>query len=133
MAPQLETANKGLLYPNPWLPSGVATAAAMNCPLSLKVADTGIGISPDALERVFTPFERVQPATAAKIEGTGLGLAIARCLVRLHGGTVNLERALGSGTRATVTLPANRVIALKSAAEPLSKQAHQTVPLASGP
>lgn len=81
----------------------------------LCIADTGIGIAPDALERVFQPFERAGGADESKIEGTGLGLSICRGLVHLHGGDVVLHSAPGEGTVATVTLPASRVTAATAA------------------
>ena len=76
----------------------------------LRVADTGIGIPADALERVFTPFERAQREATSEIEGTGLGLSITLSLVKLHGGTVALDSTVGKGTVVTVTLPAHRVV-----------------------
>ncbi|MBI1778151.1 MAG: MASE1 domain-containing protein [Proteobacteria bacterium] len=83
----------------------IAAALGRQGELELRVADTGVGIPADALERVFAPFER---AHKDKVEGTGLGLAIARALVMLHGGTIGLESTLGHGTTAIVTLPASR-------------------------
>jgi len=77
----------------------------------IRVADTGIGIPADALERVFIPFERAHRDATRKIEGTGLGLSIAQGLVKLHGGTVSLDSTVGEGTIVTVTLPASRVVA----------------------
>ncbi len=100
--------------------------------LAIQVIDSGIGIAADAIERVFKPFERVQASATVGIEGTGLGLSIARGLVLLHGGNINLVSSVGSGTTVTVTLPANRVIAIQMAGKPLSTSATQAVPLASG-
>jgi two-component system cell cycle sensor histidine kinase PleC len=99
--------------------------------LSIFIADTGVGIAPDALERVFQPFERAQSAAAVKIEGTGLGLSIARGLISLHGGNIVLESSLGKGTTAIVTVPANRVIAIQTADKPLPATS-RTAPSASG-
>jgi two-component system cell cycle sensor histidine kinase PleC len=76
----------------------------------IRIEDTGIGIAADALERVFTPFERLGDVEPTAIEGTGLGLSITRGLVALHGGTVRLESAPGRGTSAIVSLPASRVV-----------------------
>ena len=76
----------------------------------IRVSDTGIGIPADAIERVFTPFERVHREATRKIEGTGLGLAITRGLVRLHDGEITLQSQVGKGTVVTVTLPAERVV-----------------------
>jgi two-component system cell cycle sensor histidine kinase PleC len=88
--------------------------------LSIRIADTGVGIAPEALERVFQPFERARAAGAAKTEGTGLGLSIARGLISLHGGNIVLESSIGKGTTATVTIPASRVIAVQTAEKPLA-------------
>ncbi len=76
----------------------------------IRVTDTGVGIPPEALERVFTPFERAQREAIRDIEGHGLGLSITRALVRLHDGTISLASKLGEGTVVTVTLPAERVL-----------------------
>jgi two-component system cell cycle sensor histidine kinase PleC len=83
--------------------------------LILRVSDTGIGIPPDAIERVFAPFER---AHRHKVQGTGLGLSITRGLVMLHGGTITLQSKVDFGTVATVTLPASRIVDATRAAAP---------------
>jgi two-component system cell cycle sensor histidine kinase PleC len=77
--------------------------------LAITVSDDGIGIEAAALERVFTPFERVRDGDARDVPGTGLGLAIARGLAELHGGTLTIESEPGRGTRATLRLPAGRI------------------------
>lgn len=71
----------------------------------LTVRDTGIGIGPGDLERVFAPYFRAQSATASGIAGTGLGMSIARTIVEEMRGTITLDSALGAGTTATVRLP----------------------------
>ncbi|PZU33458.1 MAG: sensor histidine kinase [Microbacterium sp.] len=71
----------------------------------LTVRDTGIGIAPDDLDRVFAPYFRAQSATASGIAGTGLGMSIAQTIVEETGGTIALASALGAGTTATVRLP----------------------------
>ena len=68
------------------------------------VADSGPGIPPADLTRVFERFYRVDKARA-RPGGTGLGLAIVRHLVELHGGTVRAENGTQGGARFTVTLP----------------------------
>jgi len=78
--------------------------------LFIRVHDTGSGIPPDSLERVFAPFERARDGKNDTMEGTGLGLSITRGLVELHGGTITLESELGKGTLATVILPASRIV-----------------------
>lgn len=70
------------------------------------VADTGVGIEPGLLSRIFERFWQADPATSPSREGLGLGLSIVRRLVELHGGTIEAHSAgPGSGTRMTVRLP----------------------------
>ncbi len=71
----------------------------------LRVRDTGIGISPEHLERVFDPFWQVEPATTRRFGGTGLGLSVARRFARLLGGEVDVESLPGEGTTFTVRTP----------------------------
>ena len=73
--------------------------------LKISVTDTGIGISPDGLERLFKPFSQIDSGLARKFEGTGLGLAMIKLLAELHGGTVAVESAQGEGCCFTVWLP----------------------------
>ena len=72
--------------------------------LSLKVKDTGVGISPERLPEVAKPYSRGQPGPGAP-EGSGLGLSIAKFMVEKLGGRLGINSALGSGTEVTVTLP----------------------------
>jgi signal transduction histidine kinase len=67
------------------------------------VADTGIGISDEALPHIFERFYRA--ASAQQHRGTGLGLAITRAIIERHGGTIGAESKLGEGTTFTLTLP----------------------------
>jgi len=69
------------------------------------VRDTGVGIAPADLERIFDPFVRLDAARARPTGGTGLGLAIARSIVTAHGGRVRAESVPGSGSTFTVSLP----------------------------
>jgi two-component system heavy metal sensor histidine kinase CusS len=73
--------------------------------LRIEVKDTGSGISPEALPKVFDRFYRADPARARGSGGTGLGLAIMRQIVFLHGGDVKIESQVGTGTIVSVTLP----------------------------
>ena len=68
------------------------------------VEDTGIGISPDFLPRVFEPFERESTSTLSGIQGAGLGLAITKHIVDAMGGTIAVESQVGKGSRFTVRL-----------------------------
>ena len=80
-------------------------AAASNGRLTIKVSDTGIGISADDLPNLTNPFKRAEPDPFKSQEGTGLGLAIVKALVDLHDGNLLIESELGRGTTVTVTLP----------------------------
>ena len=72
--------------------------------LHLSVKDTGIGIEPEAQQRLFQPFEQAGAATARLYGGTGLGLSISRRLAEMMGGTIEVESAPGEGTTITLTL-----------------------------
>jgi two-component system cell cycle sensor histidine kinase PleC len=71
----------------------------------LSIADTGIGIAPDALTRLGRPFEQVESQLTKSHQGSGLGLAIAKSLVELHGGRMHIRSTLGKGTLVSVRLP----------------------------
>ncbi len=73
--------------------------------LSFTIWDTGIGIAPDDLQRLFQPFVQVDSSLSRMYEGTGLGLALVAELTQLHGGLVAVESEVGKGSRFTVSLP----------------------------
>jgi len=81
--------------------------------LRVSVSDTGIGISPDQLNRLFQPFVQAEASTTRRFGGTGLGLTICRRLATLMGGDVSLTSEVGRGTRACldITLPVVRELA----------------------
>ncbi len=74
----------------------------------LTVADTGVGIPPEELPKVFERFHRVDPSRGRGAGGSGLGLAIVRELVEAQGGRVRAESSPGIGTSISCTLPAAR-------------------------
>jgi two-component system sensor histidine kinase SenX3 len=76
----------------------------------LKVRDSGVGIAPEELKRIFKRFYRVRHRSLAQVKGTGLGLFIVRSIVRKHGGRVFAESA-GEGLGTTVTLELPRSVA----------------------
>ena len=73
--------------------------------VTIRVQDTGIGIAPENLERVFDRFFRAEDDAVKQVAGTGLGLAIVRGLVEMHGGTITVESAPGQGSTFTINLP----------------------------
>jgi PAS domain S-box-containing protein len=96
--------------------------------LRIVVADTGFGIAPAKMERLFTPFERLD-AEQAGVEGTGLGLALSLGLMEAMGGTLGVESEPGRGSRfwvelarterpAIVEIPADQVPPLEVSAPP---------------
>ncbi|HEY0521773.1 MAG TPA: ATP-binding protein [Stellaceae bacterium] len=72
----------------------------------IRVRDSGIGMRPDEIEIAMQPFRQLDGSLARKYEGTGLGLPLTKCLVELHGGTLDIASAPGAGTTVTVWLPA---------------------------
>ncbi len=77
--------------------------------LTIRVSDTGIGISPEELKRVCEPFHQADATLARKHEGTGLGLSISRRLIEMHGGRLEIASTLGQGTTVSVHLPPEAV------------------------
>jgi signal transduction histidine kinase len=71
----------------------------------LTIWDTGIGISPDQIDRVFDRFYQVETSLVRRFEGMGLGLAIVKEMVELHQGQVKVESCPGKGSAFTVTIP----------------------------
>jgi signal transduction histidine kinase len=73
--------------------------------IAVEVRDTGVGIPPDKLPKIFEKFYQVDNTAQPRSAGSGLGLAIAREIVEAHGGTITAESQVGRGTKFRVTLP----------------------------
>ena len=73
--------------------------------LNVSVKDTGIGIEPEALGKLFTKFFRAENAVKFQTEGSGLGLYIAKNIIQAHGGEIHVESELNRGTTVSFTLP----------------------------
>lgn len=76
--------------------------------LSLEVADNGLGMNEDEIERALEPFVQLEDVSSRMFEGSGLGLSLVKAMAEQHGGELRIESAKGEGTRVIVTLPAER-------------------------
>jgi PAS domain S-box-containing protein len=83
----------------------VLTARADGDKVRVSVSDTGIGISAEALPRIFKEFQQADNATTRQYGGTGLGLSISRNLARLLGGDLTVDSELGKGSTFTLVIP----------------------------
>ncbi|HWD59638.1 MAG TPA: hybrid sensor histidine kinase/response regulator [Stellaceae bacterium] len=95
-------------------PGGSITVSARWEPehgVAVTVADTGIGIPQEDLERVLKPFEQVDSSFSRQHQGTGLGLPLVKAIMEIHGGSLALKSELGVGTEVTVVFPPERVLA----------------------
>ncbi|MHC5539545.1 sensor histidine kinase, partial [Singulisphaera rosea] len=75
--------------------------------LEVSVSDTGLGIAPEHLPRLFDRFYRLDPARSSG-RGVGLGLAIVKSIAELHGGSVSITSRVGAGCVATLSFPAGQ-------------------------
>jgi len=73
--------------------------------MEIKVEDTGVGISPEELPKIFDKFYRVKHPKTRQVTGTGLGLAIVKGIVDAHQGTIDVESVVEKGTVFKILLP----------------------------
>jgi signal transduction histidine kinase len=85
-------------------------AQQRNNELAISITDTGEGIPPEALPRVFERFFRADSSRQSTTGGSGLGLAIVRAIIEAHGGTVWAENVPGAGARIAFTLPVHAAL-----------------------
>ena len=81
------------------------TAQGFGENIEIKVEDTGVGISPEELPKIFDKFYRVKHPKTREVVGTGLGLAIVKGVVETHQGTVDVESVVDKGTTFRILLP----------------------------
>jgi len=86
---------------------GVAVSAKRSAEdfIEISVKDTGIGIKPEDLSKLFQTFSQIESTLTKTVEGTGLGLALTKKLVELHGGKIRAESEFGKGSRFIFTIP----------------------------
>jgi|GEM_PF-973815 len=95
------------------------SARSLGTHLEVSCRDSGIGIRPEDMSRLFREFEQIEPDGGVKPEGTGLGLSLSKRLVELHGGTIRAQSEPGVGSTFTFTLPMLRRQASADASVPL--------------
>lgn len=101
--------------------------------INVSVSDTGIGISEDALDKVFTRFYQYDSSSTRKYGGTGIGLAIAQDIIRLHGGHITVTSVPGEGStfRFNLANPAARESSLPAEGVPAPRETELLVELVS--
>ena len=75
--------------------------------VEFKVKDTGIGMAPEQIDRVFEEFTQAKSSTAKDYGGTGLGLPISKRMTEMMGGKIEVESKEGEGTTFVITVPIN--------------------------
>ena len=83
----------------------VSAEAATDDVVTIRVIDSGIGMSSEEIPVAFAAFGQVDSRLTRRYEGTGLGLPLSKAFIQLHGGTIAIDSTPGKGTRLTITLP----------------------------
>lgn len=92
--------------------NGTVTVRAVRDPaghLGIEVADTGIGMASQDIERAMRPFVQLDTSLSRKFEGTGLGLTLCHMLAEMHQARLTIDSTIGKGTRVTLLLPPERL------------------------
>ena len=95
------------------------------CRLIIGVEDSGTGIKPENIKKLFDKFERLGAGNTSSIEGTGLGLAITQKLVELMGGEIVVQSVYGQGSKFTVAIN-QRIVEVAASPEPENEELHNT-------
>ena len=72
---------------------------------AMQLADTGIGMRQEDIEKALEPFQQVDSSLARRYEGTGLGLSLTKSMTEMHGGSLSIDSTPAMGTTVTVILP----------------------------
>jgi signal transduction histidine kinase len=91
--------------------------------IAFAVSDTGIGMSPDQLSKLFAPFSQADASTTRQYGGTGLGLSISKAFAELLGGSLAVESAKGKGTTFRLLIPADLQVQERAKDEPTQSNA----------
>ncbi len=97
-----------IINANHYSPSGASITVSIHVydgKVQVDVADTGIGIAPEDVEKIFNKFYRVDNSITRQVGGTGLGLAVTKSLVELHGGQIWVKSSPGVGSTFSFTVP----------------------------
>ena len=76
--------------------------------VKLEISDTGIGITPEDLNKIFNEFYRSKNAKAAELRGTGLGMSIVKNLIKQYGGSIDVQSQIEKGTTVTISFPIDK-------------------------
>jgi CheY-like chemotaxis protein len=109
-----------------WLEAHLAGEENGVCTVKIEVRDTGIGVSPDQQQRLFSSFEQAESNISRKYGGTGLGLAISKKIVELMGGSVWIDSELGKGAVFGFTVQLKRSTLKKSDSDNAELDTDQT-------